>query len=244
MTPFEAATHADPYGYYSGLRRQSGLLFDAELGLWIASDARAVEAILGHADCRVRPLNEPVPPALAQGAAGRIFGRLMRMNEGPQHLLPRVAIAPALAAVGTESIADRVSRVVETLDNPFENLDELMFTLPVCVIAALIGFPSGRLQDVARLTRDFVACLSPLSDEAQLGKANTGGARLSELFSALLSDEGGSSGFLRHVRNGCEAMAGDDHETLVANLIGLLSQTCEATAGLIGNSLVALHRNP
>ena len=244
MTPFEAATHADPYGYYSGLRRQSGLLFDAELGLWIASDARAVEAILGHADCRVRPLNEPVPPALAQGAAGRIFGRLMRMNEGPQHLLPRVAIAPALAAVGTESIADRVSRVVETLDNPFENLDELMFTLPVCVIAALIGLPSGRLQDVARLTRDFVACLSPLSDEAQLGKANTGGARLSELFSALLSDEGGSSGFLRHVRNGCEAMAGDDHETLVANLIGLLSQTCEATAGLIGNSLVALHRNP
>ena len=30
----------------------------------------------------------------------------------------------------------------------------------------------------------------------------------------------------------------------MANLIGLLSQTCEASAGLIGNTLIALHRSP
>ncbi|WP_449100757.1 cytochrome P450 [Pseudomonas veronii] len=244
MTPFEAATHADPYVYYSGLRRQNGLLFDGDLRLWIASSAKAVEAILGHPDCRVRPLNEPIPPAIAQGVAGMIFGRLMRMNEGPQHLCPRMAIEPALASVETESIADIVSRVVETLDNPVENLDELMFTLPVSVIAALIGLPSSRLQEVARLTRDFVACLSPLSDEIQLGEANSGATRLSQLFSALLSNDDESSRLLSHIWSGCEATAWRDHDALIANMIGLLSQTCEATAGLIGNTLVALHRNP
>ena len=244
MTPFEAATHTDPYVYYSGLRRQNGLLFDADLRLWIASSAKVVEAILGHPDCRVRPLNEPIPPAIAQGVAGTIFGRLMRMNEGPQHLCPRMAIEPALASVETDSIADIVSRVVETLDNPVENLDELMFTLPVSVIAALIGLPSSRLQEVARLTRDFVACLSPLSDEIQLGEANSGATRLSQLFSALLSNDDESSRFLSHIWSGCEATAWRDHDALIANLIGLLSQTCEATAGLIGNTLVALHRNP
>ena len=31
---------------------------------------------------------------------------------------------------------------------------------------------------------------------------------------------------------------------LLANLVGLLSQTCDATAGLLGNSLVALLREP
>lgn len=82
MTPFEAATRTDPYIYYSGLRRQNGLLFDTDLRLWIASSAIAVEAILGHPDCRVRPLNEPIPPAIAQGVAGMIFGRLMRMIVG------------------------------------------------------------------------------------------------------------------------------------------------------------------
>ncbi|MBD9456144.1 cytochrome P450 [Pseudomonas sp. PDM05] len=244
MTPFEAATHTDPYVYYSGLRRQNGLLFDADLRLWIASSAEAVEAILGHPDCRVRPLNEPIPPAIAQGVAGMIFGRLMRMNEGPQHLCPRMVIEPALASVQTDSIADIVSRVVETLDNPVENPDELMFTLPVSVIAALIGFPSSRLQEVARLTRDFVACLSPLSDEIQLGEADSGATRLSQLVSALLSNDDESSRFLSHIWSGCEATAWRDHDELIANLIGLLSQTCEATAGLIGNTLVALHRNP
>mgnify|MGYP001559994136 FL=1 len=106
MTPFEAATHTDPYVYYSGLRRQNGLLFDADLRLWIASSAKVVEAILGHPDCRVRPLNEPIPPAIAQGVAGTIFGRLMRMNEGPQHLCPRMAIEPE---IGRASCRERVS---------------------------------------------------------------------------------------------------------------------------------------
>ncbi|WP_167659671.1 MULTISPECIES: cytochrome P450 [unclassified Pseudomonas] len=244
MTPFEAATHADPYVYYSGLRRQNGLLFDADLRLWIASDAEFVEAILGHPDCCVRPLNEPIPPAIARGMAGVIFGRLMRMNEGPPHLCPRMAIEPALASVETENIEDIVSRVVDILDNPVDNVDELMFTLPVSVIATLIGLPSSRLQEVAKLTRDFVACLSPLSDEIQLGKANAGATRLSELFTALLSSDDKCSRFLSHIRSGCEATAWGDHPAFIANLIGLLSQTCEATAGLIGNTLVALHRNP
>ena len=74
MTPLEAATHADPYDYYSRLRRTGGLLFDAELGLWVASTAEVVAAVLAHKDCRGRPHHEPVPAAIAQGAAGQVCG--------------------------------------------------------------------------------------------------------------------------------------------------------------------------
>ena len=244
MTPFEAATHDDPYAYYSHLRRQKELFFDADLGLWIASGAQAVEAILVNPDCRVRPLHEPVPPAIAQGAAGLVFGRLMRMNEGAQHRCPRMAIEPALASVETESIADIVSRVVTALDNSLETTDELMFTLPACVIASLIGLPSSRMQEVAKLTRDFVACLTPLSDETQLNKAHCAAAQLSRIFSALLNDDNSDSALLIRIRRESEATGWEDQEVLIANLIGLMSQTCEATAGLIGNSLIALHRYP
>lgn len=244
MTPFEAATHADPYVYYSRLRRQNGLSFDADLRLWVASDAQAVETILAHPDCRVRPLNEPIPPAIAQGIAGGFFGRLMRMNEGVQHLCPRMAIEPALRSIETENIAEMVSRVVETLISPLENPDELMFTLPVSVMAGLIGVPCSRLREVAGLVRDFTACLSPLSDAAQLGAAHCGATRLSELFTQLLRSDAESSRFLRHILSSGEAIDWSDHDALIANLIGLLSQTCEATAGLIGNTLVMLHRNP
>jgi cytochrome P450 len=240
MTPFEAATQADPYTYYSSLRQQNGLMFDPGLGLWVASSASAVEAVLGHPDCRVRPLNEPVPAAIAQGSAGVIFGRLMRMNEGPQHQCPRRAMQPALSATGTNDIAGIVSRLVDDLENPRENLDELMFTLPVCVIATLIGIPLGQLKETAKLTRDFVACLSPLSDEIQLGKADHAATRLSALFNVLLRHGDDPSAILK----GCKATAWNDQPALIANLIGLLSQTCEATAGLIGNTLVALQHQP
>lgn len=70
MTPFQAVTDQDPYRYYSQPRRQKDLHFDAELGVWVASGAAAVEAILSNHECRVRPLHEPVPPAIVQGAAG------------------------------------------------------------------------------------------------------------------------------------------------------------------------------
>ena len=244
MTPFEAVTHADPYDYYARLRRHSELVFDADLGLWIASGASVVEAILEHPDCLVRPLHEPIPAAIAQGAAGDIVGRLMRMNEGAQHRCPRMVIEPALGSLGTENLAGIVAQVVETLDDPVGNPNEWMFRLPVSVIATLIGFAPSQLQEVAQLTREFVTCLSPLSDEAQLSEAHCGAARLRQMVQALLSDDDKRSGFLDRLYGEYQASAWKDDEALIANLIGLLSQTCEATAGLIGNALIALQRNP
>lgn len=244
MTPFEAVTHADPYDYYARLRRHSELVFDADLGLWIASGASVVEAILEHPDCLVRPLHEPIPAAIAQGAAGDIVGRLMRMNEGAQHRCPRMVIEPALGSLGTENLAGIVAQVVETLDDPVGNPNEWMFRLPVSVIATLIGFAPSQLQEVAQLTWEFVTCLSPLSDEAQLSEAHCGAARLRQMFQVLLSNDDKGSGVLERLYDEYQASAWKDDEALIANLIGLLSQTCEATAGLIGNTLIALQRNP
>ncbi|MBC3256646.1 cytochrome P450 [Pseudomonas paralactis] len=244
MTPFEAATHADPYAYYSRLRQQGALLFDAELGVWMASGASVVEAILEHPDCLVRPLHEPIPTALLQGPAGDVFGRLMRMNEGAQHQCPRRVIEPTLASMGRQNISGIVAQVIEALDTSGDNPNQWMFTVPVSVIATMMGFTSGQLQEVAQLTRDFVACLSPLSDEAQLSKAHCGAARLSHMFQALLNNDDKGSGVLGRLYSDYEVSAWKDDDALIANLIGLLSQTCEATAGLIGNTLIAFQRNP
>ncbi|MCR4539264.1 cytochrome P450 [Pseudomonas sp. 18.1.10] len=232
MTPLQAATHADPYPYYADLRRNDGLLFDAELGLWIASRATTVEAVLAHPACRVRPLHEPVPAAIAQRAAGDVFAQLMRMNEGAAHRCPRAAIEPALAGVSAQQVAG----AVQHLSADATQLDDWMFRLPVSVIAHLLGVPGEQLSRVAELARDFVACLSPLSDEAQLRNADLGASQLRQMFSDVLAE----TALLAAIRGG--EWAGAD--VLNANLIGLLSQTCEATAGLIGNTLVTLARRP
>lgn len=232
MTPLQAATHADPYAYYAALRRNDELSFDAELGLWIASSARTVEAVLTHPDCLVRPSHEPVPAAIANGAAGQVFARLMRMNEGAAHQCPRAVVEPALARLDAVHIA----RVVSQVSRRLHSLDEWMFTLPVAVVGSLLGVPGERLHRVAALTRDFVACLSPLSSQAHLRAADAGAVHLGQLFGAVLEQ----TGLLKQLLHG----EWGDPNALTPNLIGLLSQTCEASAGLIGNTLVTLARRP
>ena len=241
MDPIIAATHADPYPYYAQLRDAGALAFHQGLNLWVASSARAVAAVLEHPDCHVRPTDEPVPKALAGGMAGSVFGRLMRMNEGPRQRCPRSAIEPELAALDCSEVKALVTARLITPDA--EGLHNAMFRGPVCVVAALLGFSPAHARIISELTAEFVACLSPLSDHAQVAAAQLAAEQLSGYMVELLNDPDNSSPLLANIRRRFAAMS-TDQTVLIANLVGLLSQTHEATAGLIGNTLLALHRHP
>ncbi|WLG47491.1 cytochrome P450 [Pseudomonas sp. FP1740] len=240
MDPIIAATHADPYPYYAQLRAEGGLVFHQGLKLWVASSARAVAAVLAHPDCHVRPAHEPVPKAIAQGMAGKVFGQLMRMNEGERQRCPRAAIEPGLTLIDGNDVNSLVS--ARLITPGADGLYTAMFRGPVCVVAALLGFSPAQGRAISELTADFVACLSPLSDQAQLDAAHVAAEQLKGYFIELLADPNNRSTLLAGIRQ--RFATSTDPETLIANLIGLFSQTYEATAGLIGNALLALNRNP
>ncbi|MES2944384.1 MAG: cytochrome P450, partial [Pseudomonadota bacterium] len=115
--------------------------------------------------------------------------------------------------------------------------------VPVMVVADLLGFDEAELVQVARWMADFVACLSPLSDAAQLAAASVAAqalmARLAELVAAASARPDSALALIQ-----AEAVhAGwTEKRALLANLVGMLSQTFEATAGLLGNSIIALTR--
>lgn len=238
MDPIIAATHADPYPYYARLRAEGGLVFHQALKLWVASSAEAVAAVLAHPDCHVRPAAEPVPKAIVDRMAGKVFVQLMRMNEGERQRCPRSAIQPGLALIDADEVSALVSARLITPDA--DGLYNAMFRGPVCVVAALLGFSPAQGRAISELTADFVACLSPLSDPLQLKAAHAAAEQLSGYFVELLDDPGNKSSLLAGIR----ARFAGDPETLIANLIGLFSQTYEATAGLIGNAMLALIKNP
>jgi cytochrome P450 len=239
MDPIIAATHADPYPYYAQLRAEGGLAFHPGLQMWVASSARAVAAVLAHPDCHVRPAQEPVPRAIADGIAGQVFGQLMRMNEGERQRCPRSAIAPGLELIDTREVEALVSARLITADAA--GLFNAMFRGPVCVVAALLGFTPAQGRVISELTADFVACLSPLSGGAQLTAAHAAAEQLSGYCVELLADPDNHSHLLGGIR---QRFASGPSQTLIANLIGLFSQTFEATAGLIGNAVLALIDHP
>ncbi|WP_434601171.1 cytochrome P450 [Pseudomonas sp. Z4-7] len=237
MDPITAATHADPYPYYASLQDNGGFGFDAHLKLWVASSAEAVCAVLHHPDCHVRPADEPVPKAIADGPAGQVFAHLMRMNEGERQRCPRAAIAPRLQDIDPRQVEALVR--ARLLREGAAGLHQAQFVGPASVVAALLGFNPAESRLISELTADFVACLSPLSQAKQLEAAHRASEQLTSLFQERI--EAQDTPLLSLI---CQDFEGAAPDSRIANLIGLLSQTYEATAGLIGNGLLALARDP
>ena len=241
MDPITAATHTDPYPCYAQWRAEGGLVFHQSLNLWVASSAHAVAAVLAHPDCHVRPASEPVPKAIADGMAGKVFGQLMRMNEGERQHCPRSAIQPELQLIDAQAVETLVT--ARLITPGADGIQAAMFRGPVCVVATLLGFSPAQGRIIAELTADFVACLSPLSTPAQLVVADAAAEQLSGYFVELLDEQADQSLLLAGIRQRFASTSAPS-EVLIANLIGLLSQTYDATAGLIGNAVLALMQNP
>lgn len=245
-----AASHRDPYPYYRQLLAGPPLHFDADLRLWIASRAQVIQEVLDNPHCLVRPVAEPVPQAIAGSSAGAVFAKLIRMNDGPAHAGPKHAIAQALAAVDPAAVAANTGRLAATLEQRHGLADgaaitQWIFDLPTCVVADLLGVGTAELPQVARWVADFVRCLSPLSTPEQLAEASAAARTLNQRFSELVRSGPLTSGTLLDEVCRQAAKAGwTGQEAIVANVVGLLSQTHEATAGLIGNSVVALLSQP
>ena len=155
-SPITAVIHPDPYPYYARLDAERPIYHDAALGLWVASSADTVTAVLTNPDCRVRPVAEPVPAALLGSTAGDIYGLLVRMNDGARHRPIRQAVATTLAAVDTVQVGELsqhwATRLVEQRAN-------VVYDLSVHVLGSLLGIPDDRLgQTAAWVTGGFPPC--------------------------------------------------------------------------------------
>lgn len=229
------------------------LEWDAARGLWIAAGTTLVEQVLAHPALRVRPPAEPVPLALAGGSAGEVFGALVRMNDGARHAAPKLALQRALAAFALPAAPgaggalpaspaqERARQVAGRLLAQGTPYGAWTFAAPVSTVASLLGFDNAQLPAVARWMGDFVACLSPLSSAAQVEQAHAASLRLLAAMRELLQAAPAGS-LAASVALEARAAGWQHDHAILANLVGLLSQTYEASAGLLGNCLVALQQ--
>lgn len=244
--PITAVTHPDPYPYYADLVAHRPIYRDESLGVWVAASADAVSAVLASDICRVRPVAEPVPKALLGSPAGDLFGRLIRMNDGERHSPFKQAVSASLRTMKMSDIAEQSSKWASVLLREIESgphcLEEFPFHLPVYVMASLLGVLEERIPDVAYWIGQYLRCLNPASSPEQMEQGKAAAGRLLDLFNSLISaDEAHPCGSLLKTlaeqasRVGCE-----ERNVIAANAIGFITQACEATAGLISNSMVAL----
>ncbi len=228
--PLHVIVHANPAPYYAELAATRPFYFDAALGWWIAAGADAVEAVLGSAACRVRPASEPVPKAIAASPTGTFFSRLVRQIDGPDHGTRKAMVMTALGRLDVSALAARAHRQAYAALPDVAHLDTALhadahFRVPLATIAQTLlddrADTSACQADIAA----YLAALGPGTDASTVQHADTAVSRLQLRFADSLF-----------------AIADDDAQ--ISNLAALLAQTYDACAGLLGNCIVALSRQP
>lgn len=257
-------TAPDPYPYYAALARERPLYHDERLRLWVVSCARTTEQILKSSDFHVRPADEPVPRALVGTRAGKIFARLMRMRDGAGHAALKQAAVSTLGPARSSDIVLRSETWMQHLLQAgapvasaadFDGYaPDIACALPLYVLASRLGIPSDLLPHVVLWMEDFVRALAPGSTPGQIARGDSAAKALTGMFQDLLQEAQFpnpttprgmpvNSGLLSSFARSACRHAGHDEKLIVANAIGFLMQSYEATAGLIGNTLIALARN-
>jgi cytochrome P450 len=215
-----AVSHPDPWPWYAQLRRERPFFFDEELKLWVASDAASAIGALEHPQLRVRPPGEPVPKALVGRDTGGVFARLLRMNDGDFHREHRPRVAASARRWSEEAIATAASQAARDLRDALP-VNDLLTALPARAMARLIGVAEDALDATTDQVLAFVRGIGPGADEAALERSDAAAREL----------------MAQGEREGLDPVA-------AANRIALMQQSVDATAALLGNTVLSIRRFP
>lgn len=247
-----AVTHPNPYLYYADLVAHRPVFYDDSLGLWVAASAAAVTEILIDKNCRVRPPSEPVPKALLGSPAGEIFRHLVRMNDGAGHCPFKQAVSAALESIDrgrADELSDKWARnLAETDGDESRHLihSNLGFLLPLHVVGSLLGIQDEDLPRTSAWMRQLIPALAPAATPEQIEQGRVAADELIAFFRGEMASGQASkkSGLLARLAAEAKRFGRDDATLIISNGIGFMIQAHDATAGLLGSSILALRSHP
>jgi cytochrome P450 len=245
----------DPYPFYAHLRQHApmmpspfgGVLASrhAEVTL-VLKDKRFGKDFVGRMTKRLGAdsLNEPVY---------RSMRHWMLTQDPPDHTRLRGLVVKAFTARRVEDMRPRIQAIVdESIDRVqarghMDLISEFAFRLPVIVICEMLGIPREDRQLFFRRERNGGRLLDPVPlTRAELDEANESHAASVAFFQQLFERRRREptddliTQLVQAEENGSQL----SDEELTGNIILLFGAGHETTVNLIGNGLLALHRNP
>jgi cytochrome P450 len=246
---------ADPYPYYQRLRETDPMHL-TPLGFYVASrhadittvlrDKRFGKDFAGRMSRRHGPeiLEEPVY---------RSMRHWMLQQDPPDHTRLRGLVVRAFTARRVEDIRPRIQEIVDGFIDRVEArgrmdlIADFAFRLPVTVICDMLGIPAEDRELFFTSSRTGGRLLDPVPlSRAEIEQHNASNLAAAEYFHRLFE--------LRRREPGedltTQLVHAEEHgsklsnEELTANVILLFGAGHETTVNLIGNGLLALHRNP
>lgn len=245
----------DPYPHYDRLRVLDPMHV-TPFGNFVAS--RHAEVSLVLRDKRfgkdyVERTQRRYGPKIMEEPVFRSMSHWMLQADPPDHTRLRGLVVKAFTARRVEDMRPRIQEVVDqTLDavigrGHMDLIEDFAYRLPVTIICDMLGIPEGHREVFYKGSRDGGRLLDPVPlTPEEIRQGNAGNLMAQMYFQQLFE--------LRRRNPGDDlttqlVQAEEDgnklsNEELTANIILLFGAGHETTVNLIGNGLLALHRNP
>lgn len=245
----------DPYPHYERLRTADPM-HRTQFGAFVAS--RHAEASLVLRDKRfgkdyVERTVRRYGPKIMEEPIFRAMGHWMLQQDPPDHTRLRGLVVKAFTARRVEDMRPRIQEIVDqTIDAIIDRghmdlIEDFAFRLPVTIICDMLGIPEEHREVFYKSSRDGGRILDPVPmTKEEIAQANAGHAMAQMYFHQLFELRRRNPGddlttqLLQAEENGSKL----SNEELTANIILLFGAGHETTVNLIGNGLLALHRNP
>ena len=245
----------NPYPHYERMRTTDPVHL-TPLGMYVAS--RHAEASLVMRDKRfgkdyVERTIRRYGPKIMDEPVFRSMSHWMLQQDPPDHTRLRGLVVKAFTARRVEDMRPRIQQIVdETLDRiipqgKMDLIEDFAFRLPVTIICDMLGIPEEHREVFYTSSRDGGRLLDPVPlspDEIKQG--NAGNAMAAMYFQQLFELRRKTPGddLITQLVQAEEDGSKLSNEELTANIILLFGAGHETTVNLIGNGLLALHRNP
>jgi cytochrome P450 len=245
----------DPYPHYARLRSSDPVHVNAH-GAFVLS--RHAEASLVMRDKRfgkdyVERQIRRYGPRIMEEPVFRSMSHWMLQQDPPDHTRLRGLVVKAFTARRVEDMRPRIQQVVDqTIDaviaqGRMDLIEDFAFRLPVTIICDMLGIPEDHREVFYNSSRDGGRLLDPVPlTPAEIEKGNAGNMMAQMYFQQLFELRRKTPGddlitqLLQAEEDGSKLTT----EELTANIILLFGAGHETTVNLIGNGLLALHRNP
>jgi cytochrome P450 len=189
---------------------------------------------------------------VAEGLPGPEFARHMLTVDPPDHSRLRRLVSSAFTPRRVEALRPHIQVITDDLldqiaakgpESRVDLVSMFAFPLPFTVICELLGVPE---EDRGRLGRAFTRLLVPTTTDAEYAEAKRASDEVVALLRDLVAAKEVAAGddlvsALISARDGDERL---DNRELLSTIFQLMVAGHDTTASLIGNSLVALFRNP
>src|ERR1700689_1215447 len=192
-------------------------------------------------------------PAAMEEPVFRSTQHWMLQQDAPDHTRLRGLVVKAFTARRVEDMRPRIQQVVDQTIDAIAGrghaalIEDFAFRLPVTIICDMLGIPEEHREVFYKSSRDGGRLLDPVPmSPAEIAEANIGTTMAQAYFQQLFELRRRSPGddLTTQLVQAEEDGSKLSNEELTSNIILLFGAGHETTVNLIGNGLLALHRNP